>query len=68
MKLMRKTFHGNIRKLGFDQINLLPNQSLLTSLNQLFSKWGTQAVCRKLFCSNHIYQKIKYHDINLLTN
>jgi hypothetical protein len=46
MKLMRKTFHGNIRKLGFDQINLLPNQSRLTSLNQLFSKWqfagGTQ--------------------------
>jgi hypothetical protein len=46
MKLMRKTFDGNIRKLGFDQINLLPYQSLLTSLNQLFSKWGTQAVCR----------------------
>ncbi len=54
--------------LHFSNDLRLPNQSLLTSLNQLFSKWGTQAVCRKLFCSNHIYQKIKYHDINLLTN
>ncbi len=54
MKLMRKTFDGNIRKLGFDQINFLPNQWLLTSKSAILKLGYTSSLQGVGRILNHI--------------